>query len=181
MPAYEMDDSRWNKRKTALLKHVTGSRKRATLLAFGRIAVQGFRENVLRERTWRGRSFKGTLAESTKQAIKQRQTSRTRGRARAGKKMRTVVGGRHIRRGGAHVLRDTGAMFSKIGTAAVSSKHVEVGMTTKHEAAKAAGHHWHIKAHKGPSYREFIGTSPSLLRKIDAELERRTVKAPGVR
>lgn len=174
--AVELDDTRMRKRLAKMLSSVKGPQARRLLLLIGERAVRDFRTNILQEKTPAGKSFKGTLAPSTKLAIKSRELSRTRGRRRKGKKLRTVVRGAHERRGGLTVLRDTGAMFRGIGIASVRARAVEVGMTTKFEAKKAAGHHFRIKPHKGP-VREFIGMNRKLWKDILVKVERHTVKA----
>ncbi|MEE9568363.1 MAG: hypothetical protein V3W37_03165 [Candidatus Binatia bacterium] len=176
MASATLDDTRMRKRLAKMLSSVRGPQARRLLLLIGNRAVRGYRTNVLQEKTPGGKSFKGTLAPSTKNAIKQRETSRTRGVKRKGKKLRTVRGGAHIRRGGGTVLRDSGAMFRGIGIASVRARAVETGMTTKLEAVKAAGHHFDIKPHKGPT-REFIGLNRRLWKDILVIAERHTVKA----
>lgn len=181
--AVELDDTRMRKRLAKMLSSVRGPQARRLLLLIGNRAVRGYRTNVLQEKTPGGKSFRGTLAPSTKMAIKQREFARQvegqppRGRARKGKKSRTRIRGAHIRRGGGTVLRDTGAMFRGIGIASVRARAVETGMTTKREADKAAGHHFRIEAHKGPRHREFIGLNRKLWKDILVKVERHTVKA----
>ncbi len=175
----QVENKRLRRRMKAMMANVTGTRKRRIFLLLGDKAVKAFRINVLKERTVQGQSFKNTLAPSTQDAIRKRKLSKTRGRARKGKKLRTVVGGAHTRRGGATVLRDNGHMFGDIGIASVNSRGTEVGMTTKREAKKASGHHFHIKPHKGPM-RRFIGINKRLFDDLLKIVEDKTVRAPGV-
>jgi len=161
----DLEMHRARRRFKKLLANVEKSNRRALYVRIGRFLTRVFRSNILNEVTYDGKSFAGTLSPRTQEAIRQRKTSRKRGRARKGKKLKTVVGGAHIRRGGGHVLVDKGHMLKHVGTAAVSSLKLEVGMRSEREAKKALGHHEN-KPYKGPK-RRFIGLSAKVYRHLE--------------
>lgn len=184
-----LDDRKARERLAKLLRNVKPGNRRRILAKIGEYMTRSLRSNITRERTYEGQSFRDTLAASTMNAIKSRQLTRGEGVSRRGKKLRTVRRGAHRRRGGGHVLRDTGDMYRSIGIASVNDRRVEVGMTDAMNAKKAAGHHFPNPAgSKRPPFqpkrgpvRKFIGVANRDWAKLRGIVERYTVDQPGVK